>query len=178
MPLEEGAVGNERRDEHSALQREVTGDLKRTGAEATVSVLLVEGDEQVDIRLLVGVAARTGAEEEDVETGAVAVRGESPSKVLSDRQVARSGSASDRHGGFRIPHFAPRANRTRGSHGSGGLQARGVCCEVIVFLKTKRRCASLRSLIEKKPISHACLRLAHLLIDGRIANIVATPKLR
>src|SRR5215467_3152398 len=39
----------------------------------------------------------------------------------------------------------------------------------------RQRQQYLRSLIEGKPISPANLRLAHLLLDRRIANIVVTP---
>src|SRR5712692_4779034 len=43
------------------------------------------------------------------------------------------------------------------------------------YPNARQRQQYLRSLIEGKPISPANLRLAHLLLDPRIANIVLTP---
>lgn len=67
MLLDERRISNEHRHQDTRLKGQIAGQLAGGGFDVAIRVIALEGDEQVEVRLFVGVTARARAEEGHLE---------------------------------------------------------------------------------------------------------------
>src|SRR5881397_2467885 len=100
MRFHEAAIRDQHAHQDAALQREVTGDVPSGPPRRAVRILIKEFNEEVEVRVLLGVSPGTGAEKGDPKARGVALPGEAP------RELAGEGDCIPRLQGRRGSHVS------------------------------------------------------------------------